>query len=242
MASDSPKKNSILQGCAAGVRRLLMIWQDITTVGTLIVLEGLLSADNALVMAVLVKHLPPKERERALRYGIGFGFLLRGICVVVAAWLIHAWVFKAVGALYLLYISFKHLAAQNAYKDEEHEAKHLGFWKTVLVVELTNIIFSVDSILAAVALSPKIWVVYLGGILGIVAMRFVAGQFLTLLDKFPRLERGAYILVGWIGLKLAIETCQEEIAGFPHLMHPLLFWSVMGVIFFGSMLWKGKVE
>jgi len=217
-----------------------MAWQDITTVGTLILLEGFLSADNALVMAILVKHLPPPLRTKALRYGLIFAFASRLACVVVAAWLIKAWYFKAAGALYLLYIAFEKLFLKGDHPLEEKEAKHLNFWKTVLVVELTNLAFSADSILAAVALSPKIWVVYLGGILGIVMMRFVAGGFLKLLDRFPGLERGAYLLVGWIGLKLAIQTCEEEIAGFPHLMYPILFWSVMCVIFFGSMLWKPK--
>ena len=106
------------------------------------------------------------------------------------------------------------------------------------MVELTDIIFSVDSILAAVAMSSKIWIIYLGGILGIIAMRFVAGEFLKLIDRFPGLEEGAYALVGWIGLKLAVETCEETIPNFPHLMSPPLFWLVMAVIFFGSMWWR----
>lgn len=219
-----------------------MLWQNIVTVGTLVLLEGFLSADNALVMAILVKHLPDKQRTRALRYGLAFAFASRLVCVLVASWLIKAWYFRAAGALYLIYIAFENLFLRGHHPLEEKKAKNLSFWKTVLVVELTNLAFSVDSILAAVALSPKIWVVYLGGVLGIVTMRYVAGGFLKLLDRFPGLEKGAYFLVGWIGLKLGLETCQEEITGFPHLMGPLLFWSVMVAIFFGSMLWKPKAH
>ncbi len=217
-----------------------MIFHNIATVLTLALLEGLLSADNALVLAVLVKHLPPKDRKKALRYGIIGAFVFRILCILIAAWLINAWVFKAVGAAYLLFISLQHLLSKEELKKEETKAKRFGFWKTVIVVELTDIVFSIDSILAAVAMSNKIWIVYLGGILGIVAMRFVAGGFLKLLDKFPGLEKGAYILVGWIGLKLALMTAQEEISGFPHIMHPILFWSIMVLIFVGSMLWKPK--
>lgn len=217
-----------------------MLWEGILTVGTLVVLEGLLSADNALVLAILVKHLPSPQRKKALRYGIIGAFVFRLICILIATWLIHAWYFKAVGAAYLIYISVNHFLRHADHHRQEKRAKKMGFWKTVAVVELTDIVFSVDSILAAVAISPKIWVVYLGGILGIITMRFVAGGFLKLLDRFPGLENGAYILVSWIGLKLALMTAQEEIAGFPHLMTPVLFWVVMGVIFFGSMLWKVK--
>lgn len=217
-----------------------MLWEDILTVGTLVVLEGLLSADNALVLAVLVKHLPGGERKKALRYGIIGALVFRLICILIATWLIHAWYFKAAGAAYLIYICLNHLLCQKGAKAQEKQAKKLSFWQTVAVVELTDIVFSVDSILAAVAISPKIWVVYLGGILGIVTMRFVAGIFLKLIDRFPGLEMGAYILVGWIGLKLALITAQEEIAGFPHLMSPIFFWIVMVVIFFGSMVWRKK--
>lgn len=215
-----------------------MLWGNIATIGTLVVLEGLLSADNALVLAVLVKHLPPEERKKALRYGMIGAFVFRLICILIAAWLIHVWYFKAAGAGYLLYMAIQHFVAQNALQQTGKEVKNYGFWKTVVAVELTDVVFSIDSILAAVAISSKIWVVYLGGILGIVTMRFVAGFFLKLMERFPGLEHGAYLLVGWIGLKLALVTCQESISGFPHLMHPILFWSVMGIIFFGSMVWK----
>lgn len=217
-----------------------MIFQDVATIFSLALLEGLLSADNALVLAVLVKHLPGAQRKKALRYGIIGAFVFRILCILVATWLIHAWYFKAIGAAYLLFISIQHLVARDVHKREAKKTEKMGFWKTVVLVELTDIVFSIDSILAAVAMSNKIWIIYLGGILGIIAMRFVAGGFLKLLDKFPGLEKGAYILVGWIGLKLALMTAQEEIAGFPHIMHPALFWSVMAIIFAGSMLWKPK--
>lgn len=234
------KKKSVWQGCETMLLIPTMFWENFANIGTLALLEGLLSADNALVLAVLVKHLPTNERKKALRYGLAGAFVFRLICILVAAWLIHVWYFKAVGAAYLLYIAIKHLAVRDDAAKAAKEAKSMGFWKTVLFVELTDIVFAIDSILAAVAISPKVWVVYLGGVLGMVAMRFVAGFFLKLLDRFPGLETGAYILVLWIGLKLAIVTCEEQIAGFPHLMHPALFWSVMGIIFFGSLLWKTK--
>lgn len=217
-----------------------MFWEDFATIGTLIVLEGLLSADNALVLAVLVKHLPPAQRKKALRYGIVGAFLFRFICILIASWLIHAWLFKAIGAGYLLVIALRHFLVKGEHKGEEQAARGLGLWRTVMLVELTDIIFSFDSILAAVAISPKIWVIYLGGILGIVAMRFVAGGFLKLLDRSPNLEHGAYLLVAWIGLKLALLTAQEEIPSFPHIMNPAIFWIVMAVIFFASMVWKRK--
>ena len=80
-----------------------------------------------------------------------------------------------------------------------------AFWATVVRVELVNLAFSVDSILVAVAMSPKTWVVLAGGILGIVAMRLVVGQLIRLVERYPPLVDGAFIIIAWVGLKLCLD-------------------------------------
>lgn len=229
-----------------------MLWDNLAIIGSLVLLEGLLSADNALVLAILVRHLPPAKRKKALRYGIVGAFVLRLLCLLVATWLIKAWYFQVAGALYLLYVGIHHLVVPD-HKREEKASSKWGFWHTVAMVELTDLAFSIDSILAAVAMSDKLWVVYFGGIVGIVAMRFVAGAFLTLLDRFPGLAVGAYALVVWIGIKLLIhgwETTAHtlgpgwgwsagQITQYTVHMPQALFWLGMATIFFGSLLWHG---
>lgn len=223
---------------------------DGITVLTLIVLEGLLSADNALVLAVMVRHLPLEERGRALKYGIFGAFFFRAIGVMLAGFLIRIWYLKAIGALYLLYLSGDHFwkKFKSASEDESAEPKKkMSFWQTVVAVELTDIAFSLDSIVAAVAMAPdKPWIVYLGGVLGIITMRFVAGYFLKLLDAFHALETSAYLLVAWIGLKLGLETYVQVATGNDkHVEGPIpkwLFWTVMGVLFFGAFLFKKKPD
>ena len=226
---------------------------DILTVATLIVLEGLLSADNALVLAVLVKHLPGKQKTKALRYGIIGAFVFRAIGVILAAYLIAHWQFKAAGAAYLLYLFIRHFFFKNNHGDSTlAKSAGPGFWKTIMFVELTDVAFSVDSIVTAVAMSTKLWVVYLGGILGIITMRFVAGLFLRLLEKFPTLESAAYAMVGWIGIKLGSETIYQMTLSkqqldemikhleTPHVIPKWIFWSVMAGIIIFSILWPGK--
>jgi predicted tellurium resistance membrane protein TerC len=83
------------------------------------------------------------------------------------------------------------------------------FWATVVRVELINLAFSIDSILVAVAMSPKLWVVVTGGILGIVAMRLVVGQLITLVQRYPALVDGAFIIIAWVGLKLGVEYLHD---------------------------------
>ncbi len=229
---------------------MLMIGHDLATIGLLVLLEGLLSADNALVLAVLVRRLPAKQRKQALRYGIVGAFFFRFIALLVATWLIHAWYFKLSGALYLIYIGLAHLL--HPQKSHEPSSSLKGsFWRVVISVELTDVAFSIDSILAAVAMSEKLWVIYVGGIAGIIAMRFVAGAFITLLDRMPGLIFGAYLLVIWIGLKLLLGGwamaadvlgstywgwTAQDIARLTWIMPHWLFWAGMGSILLGSML------
>ncbi len=185
-------------------------WHDFITIGLLVLLEGALSADNALVLAVLVLPLPPGQQTRALRYGIGGAFAFRILSTLFATYMIHwNWV-KLVGALYLLYLPGKHFLQRSESADGPKRAirTFLGlsaFWSTVVRVELTDFVFAIDSILVAVAMSRKAWVIVTGGILGILAMRLLIGQLLGIVQKYPAIVHGAYVIVAWVGIKLLIE-------------------------------------
>jgi YkoY family integral membrane protein len=184
---------------------------DFLTIALLVLLEGLLSADNALVLAMLVLGLPRSQQRKALQYGIVGAFVFRILATLLAVHLLQvAWV-KLFGALYLLYLTWGHFFGRGG--TEERRAitparPWLGlpaFWATVAKVELTDIVFAVDSILVAVAMSPKTWVIITGGILGIVTMRLVIGQLLAMVRRYPALVDGAFVIIGWVGLKLLIE-------------------------------------
>jgi YkoY family integral membrane protein len=187
-----------------------LLLSDLLTIGLLVLLEGLLSADNALVLAILVLSLPREQQRKALRYGIIGAFAFRALATMFAAYMIGlAWV-KLVGALYLLWLPIQH------FRGGDHESRKaikpatswlgLGaFWTTVVKVELTDIVFAIDSILVAVAMSPKLWVIITGGILGIVAMRLLIGQLLSVVQRFPALVDGAFVIIAWVGIKLLME-------------------------------------
>ena len=219
---------------------------DLTIIALLVMLEGVLSIDNALVLGLLAKRLPKHLQKRALTYGLVGAFVFRLISIGLASLLLKWWIVKLLGGGYLVYIAVKHLwfdtppadthgvtvgpdgqmifpPAANGETDQQvvgrhksaHDAMTWHFWKAVLVIELTDIAFAIDSILAAIALvaggqlpehgfHPKLWVVVTGGILGVILMRFAAIIFIKLLDKFPRFETAAYLLVALIGAKLLI--------------------------------------
>lgn len=186
---------------------------------SLIVIEGLLSADNALVLAVLVKHLPLKQRKRALLYGMIGAYVFRFIFIGIGVYLVKFWFVKLLGALYLAWICISYFMK----KQEDDEAKEFNkssllvrmfgtFWATVIMVEMMDIAFSVDSILAAFAISQEVWVLLIGGMLGILMMRTIAGVFVTLIDKIPELETTAFVLIGIIALKMLLGVVHIEVS------------------------------
>lgn len=214
----------------------------------LIALEGLLAADNALVLAIMVKHLPEEERRKALFYGLAGAFVFRFGSLFVISFLVDIWQVQAIGALYLLFIALNHIFRKLMVKKGEEKAgitkekKKSGFWMTVFKVELADIAFAVDSILAAVALAValpntglpniggldggKFLVIFAGGLIGLIIMRFAANFFVRLLQTKPGLEIAAFFIVGWVGVKLSIYT----------LSHPAL--AVLPEGFAKSPEWK----
>ena len=195
---------------------------DFLTIALLVLLEGLLSADNALVLAILVLGLPRSQQQQALRYGIIGAFAFRILATLLAVQLIaFGWV-KLVGAAYLLYLSFNHFFG---HAGGATERRHIApakaafglsaFWATVVKVELTDIVFAIDSILVAVAMSNKLWVIVTGGLLGILAMRMLIGQLLVVVQRYPPLVDGAFIIIAWVGIKLLVEYLHQiHVIGF----------------------------
>ena len=192
-------------------------YTDLVTIGLLVILEGLLSADNALVLAILVLGLPREQQRKALRYGILGAFAFRILAILLATQLIEfGWV-KLLGGGYLMWLTISHFFLHGSDAGERRNIKParpwLGlsaFWATVAKVELTDIVFAIDSILVAVAMSSKTWVIITGGILGIVAMRMVIGQLLAIVRKYPALVDGAFIIIGWVAVKLFVEYAHHE--------------------------------
>lgn len=223
---------------------------DFITIGLLVLLEGLLSADNALVLAILVLGLPRRDQRKALRYGIIGAFAFRILAILLAVHLMaFAWV-KLIGSVYLLYLSYSHFFGGQG-GDERRAIKPatawLGmsvFWSTVVRVELTDVVFAVDSILVAVAMSPKTWVVITGGILGIITMRLVIGQLLRIVRRYPALVDAAFIIIAWVGIKLLIEYLND--AGYASLhVNRWLSFGLIVAIFGAGYLYarrQGPVE
>ncbi len=193
---------------------------SLAVVGNLILIESLLSVDNAAVLATMVMDLPGEQRKRALRYGIIGAYVFRGLALIFASFLLGFWWLKPLGGLYLLYLVYKWWKDKQADKNGEEETVDkkqnwlyrstvgaLGnFWATVALVELMDMAFSIDNVFAAVAFSKNILLILTGVFIGILAMRFVAQGFVKLMEKYTFLETCAFIVIAILGVKLTLSV------------------------------------
>jgi len=208
-------------------------------VGNLIIIESLLSVDNAAVLATMVMDLPENQRNKALKYGIWGAYIFRGLSMIFAAFLIKIWWLKPLGGLYLLLLVYKQFNKSEDDQDPwiirifinpwlnplsklfsfffkpistwlDNKRKLLGlFWSTVVLVEIMDMAFSIDNVFAAVAFTDNIVLVCLGVFIGILAMRFIAQWFVKLMEKYSFLETAAFIVIAILGLKLALSVVEH---------------------------------
>ena len=196
----------------------------------LVLIESLLSVDNAAVLATMVMDLPEQDRKRALRIGLILAYIFRGTALLFASVLIKINWLKLVGGAYLLYlclhffykeiVKHEHILEQEQEELNEtikHPKRFLGlnlFWSTVLMVEVMDLTFSLDNVFAAVAFTDNIYLVCLGVFIGIITMRIVAGYFVKLMERFPFLDTVAFLIIGILGIKLCLSFyCAQYGAG-----------------------------
>jgi tellurite resistance protein TerC len=203
----------------------------ITIILQLVFLEGILSIDNAAVLGAMVLHLPTDEpipwprwmhipgfirhrfhmqRSSALKVGLLGAYAGRALMLLLAGTIITVQWVRVLGAVYLLYLGIEHLGGRYREQEIEHEigiaVRRLGgFWSTVGATILADLAFSVDNVIAAVALSSELWVVLLGVAIGMVIMRFAATLFSRAIAWEPALETGAYLLLITIGVELLVK-------------------------------------
>jgi tellurite resistance protein TerC len=204
----------------------------ITIIAQLIFLEGILSIDNAAVLGAIANTLPNNkpvpwptwlhfmshwshralgtQRTAALKVGLVLGYVLRGIMLILAAWIITIPWLRIAGSVYLVYLGIHYFgekydkSGENGHAGDDAPKPVRGFWITVAILEFTDLIFSIDNVIAAVALSEKIWVVMLGVSIGIILMRFAAVLFSRLISWEPAFESSAFLLLFAIGGELLV--------------------------------------
>lgn len=212
------------------IHELDTLWQEIINnpgislaiIVNLIIIESLLSVDNAAVLATMVMDLPEEQRKKALKYGIWGAYFFRGLAMIFASVLIKIWWLKPLGGIYLLFLVFDWYKGKQTKKQDDDlidkksnwlykaTVGTLGnFWATVALVELMDMAFSIDNVFAAVAFTPNIILVCIGVFIGILAMRFIAQWFVKLMEKYSFLETAAFLVIAILGLKLSFSLFEH---------------------------------
>ena len=191
-------------------------WSDILTLlPILIILELLLSADNAIALASLTKSLDsPALRSKALNIGITISLLFRIFLILLSNILLRFIIIRIFAGLYLIYLFFSNIffSGVSDIKDSDNVETNdnFKFLKIVALLSLTDFAFSIDSITTAVAISDQYILIIFGAVIGVLALRFTSGIFLRLLEKFLRLETAGYIAILIVGIKLLLNTLISE--------------------------------
>lgn len=211
-------------------------WPEIASalpvIASLILIEGLLSVDNAMAIAAMASNLPKEQQKLALRLGIVGAYAFRAVCLLLVAWIAGNLWLKALGALYLVYLMCEHVTHENddRNRDGVADVKRKGLIATIIQIEVMDLSLSLDNVVAAVALDRRLWVVCLGVFIGILTLRFVAGYCIALIKRLPILKKTAFLLVGFVGAILLTELSAEYAHAHLHVSSFQKFLGIMAII------------
>jgi YkoY family integral membrane protein len=173
----------------------------------LVTLEALLSADNAIALAAIAQGLDGEDQQRrALNFGLLIAFVLRVGLILTAGWVLQFWQFEVLGAAYLLWLVYKHFTSEADDQEHHHGPRFASVWQAIPIIALTDLAFSLDSVTTALALSEEILIILLGGTIGVLTLRFMAGLFIRWLEEYERLEDAGFITVAFVGIRLLMRV------------------------------------
>lgn len=187
--------------------------QDVAIVFTLLLLEAVLSFDNAAILAAMVRKLPVHERKKALLYGLVGAYALRVAAILLAAWLIRTPILKVLGGAYLIWLAIRHFYHLIKHREEHHKHANMAWLvrlglpplvATIIAIELVDLAFAIDQVIVAVGFTDKIGLIIMAALIGILFLRLAAAVLARVMDWLPLLEHMAYIAVGYVGVKLVL--------------------------------------
>lgn len=178
----------------------------------LIALEAVLSADNAIALAAIAQGLEGEQAQRqALNFGLVAAFALRVLLILSATWVIRFWQFELLGAAYLLWLVFQYFTSDEDEREHHHGPRFASVWQAIPMIAVTDLAFSLDSVTTAIALSRETWIVLVGGMIGIMTLRFMAELFIRWLDEYEYLEDAGFLTVGLVGVRLLLRVINPEL-------------------------------
>jgi YkoY family integral membrane protein len=192
-------------------------WHTLLLLPVLIALEAVLSADNAIALAAITRGLEdPELEQKALNIGLLGAYVLRMALILASSWVINFWQFELAGALYLLWLVFQYFTSKAKEGDDGTDEHHQGprfasLWQAIPVIAFTDLAFSLDSVTTAIAISKETWLILIGGTIGVITLRFMAGFFIKWLEEYEHLEDAGYVTVSFVGLRLLLRVFNDSL-------------------------------
>ncbi len=196
----------------------------------LVALEAVLSADNAIALAAIAQGLQDKAQQRkALNVGLVFAYILRMVLILTATWIVQFWQVELLGALYLLWLVASYFLSDEDESHHHHSLQFASFWQAIPLIAVTDLAFSLDSVTTAIAIADDLWLILVGGTIGVITLRFLAELFIRWLAIFTRLEDAGFLTVGLVGIRLLIRVIN------PNLVPPewLMLLFITGLFIWG---------
>jgi YjbE family integral membrane protein len=185
----------------------------------------LLSGDNAVVIALACRSLPPRERMWGLILGAGAAVLLRVLFTIIIAKLMGLPFLKLVGGLALLWIAVKLIVPEEEAGEDSVQAG-ATLWRAVRIVAIADIVMSLDNVIAIAAAAKGDYLLIIFGLVISIPM-IVAGAALlmALLSRFPILVWAGAALLGWIAGEIMIEDPATMGYLGADLVHQYVYWA-----------------
>jgi YkoY family integral membrane protein len=197
--------------------------QSLLLLPVLIALETVLSADNAIALAAIAQGLKdPKLEKRALDIGLIFAYILRMLLIFTATWVVQFWQFELAGALYLLWLVFQHFTQPKDVETSDQIPVVNSLWRVIPVLAFTDLAFSLDSVTTAIAITQDIWLIVLGGTIGVITLRFMAGLFIRWLEEYEHLADAGYVTVALVGIRLLLKVVNDALVPPEWIMVPII--------------------
>lgn len=163
----------------------------------------LLSGDNAVVIALASRSLPPEQRKWAILGGSGAAIVLRIIFSLVIVWLLAIPYLKLVGGLLLLYIGVKLLIPED--HGEDGIAAKSNIWGAIQTITIADAVMSLDNVVAiAAAAHGSVMLITVGLIISVPMIVFGSQLVLGILTRFPVLVMAGGGLLGWIAGEIIV--------------------------------------
>lgn len=198
---------------------------------SIIIIDLVLSGDNAVVIALASRHLPPRQRRLAIILGGGAAVGLRVLFTALAAILLGVPLLQAIGGVILIWIAYKLLAPEPEAAHEVREASRL--WEAIRTITLADVVMSLDNVLAVGgAAHGDVTLLMFGLALSIPIVLFGSGFVANLMGRLPWLAHvGSLVLV-----RAATDMILHDARVSPYLPHDPVLPYVLPLAIFAAIL------